>query len=102
MVGCINQKVLETTAENFQKDSLNRTKAFVILHVRILLFLTALGEDSAVLIIKFACNAAIQIVLFSTIVVGLFRKPNGPLEGAGNFFVKFLKYVLSCPVLSCK
>jgi hypothetical protein len=40
---------------------------------------------------KFACNVAIQLVLFSTIVVGLFRKPNGPLEGAGNFFVKFLK-----------
>lgn len=40
---------------------------------------------------QFATNVAIQLVLFSTIVVGLFRKPNGPLEGAGNFFVKFLK-----------
>jgi hypothetical protein len=34
MVGCVNQKVLETSAENFQRDGLSKTKPFVILHVR--------------------------------------------------------------------
>jgi hypothetical protein len=95
MVGCINQKVLETSAENFQRDSLNRTKAFVLLHVSrpfTSLHLPSPPSQWALTANKqFATNVAIQLVLFSTIVVGLFRKPNGPLEGAGNFFVKFLK-----------
>ena len=86
MVGCVNQKVLETSAQNFQRDSLNSTKPFVILHVSQSLRCLSQMADR-----QFACNVAIQLVLFSTIVVGLFRKRFGPLEGAGNFFVKFLK-----------
>lgn len=95
IVGCLNQKILETDAENFQDDSLNKTKPFVILHVSPSQApTTRIQRILALRLPQFSCNLAIQIVIFSSIIIGLFRQPNGPLEGGSNFFVKFIKSVL--------